>query len=148
MLISGGAWEVRLMPRTGKFRDQKFDGESPTLSNRGPELSTRVMSRNFGDDRFLSPQTRTSLSARTHKINVFRATDMAKKRKATGTAKGSSAAAEDHSKRVRLNLDSYEDVAASDDEFHIGRDKVLLDETPREKRSRKIREEGTCTVGF
>ncbi|KAF2151214.1 hypothetical protein K461DRAFT_287087 [Myriangium duriaei CBS 260.36] len=68
---------------------------------------------------------------------------MARKRKATGAAKGRSAPGEDFNKRVRLNVDSYEDVAGSDDDFHIGRDKVLLGETPADKRlrGRKEREE-------
>ncbi|KAG8626096.1 hypothetical protein KVT40_006497 [Elsinoe batatas] len=66
---------------------------------------------------------------------------MAKKRKAPGSSKRKDVPEENFSKRVRLNVDSYEDVAGSDDEFHIGRDKVLLDETPGQKRSRKVAEE-------
>ncbi|KAF2223095.1 Sas10 C-terminal domain-containing protein [Elsinoe ampelina] len=66
---------------------------------------------------------------------------MAKKRKAPGSSKRKDFPEENFNKRVRLNVDSYEDVAGSDDEFHIGRDKVLLDEDPRQKRSRKVAEE-------
>ncbi|GAM82080.1 hypothetical protein ANO11243_000590 [Dothideomycetidae sp. 11243] len=66
---------------------------------------------------------------------------MAKKRKAPGAAKGNSAPGEDFNKRVRLNVNSYEDVAGSDDDFHIARDKILLEEAPAEKRSRRIREQ-------
>ncbi|TKX22379.1 Sas10 C-terminal domain-containing protein [Elsinoe australis] len=65
---------------------------------------------------------------------------MAKKRKAPGSSKSKAAPDEDFNKRVRLNVDSYEDVAGSDDEFQIGRDKVLLDEAPADKRARKLRE--------
>ena len=67
---------------------------------------------------------------------------MAKKRKAPGAAKEKATENEDHNKRVRLNVNSYEDVADSDDEFHIARDKVLLEEAPAQKRSRKIQEQG------
>ncbi|KAF4556995.1 Sas10 C-terminal domain-containing protein [Elsinoe fawcettii] len=66
---------------------------------------------------------------------------MAKKRKAPSGARGKSAPEEDFNKRVRLDVDSYEDVAGSDDDFHIGRDKVLLEETPGQKRSRRVQEE-------
>ncbi|PNS19892.1 hypothetical protein CAC42_7859 [Sphaceloma murrayae] len=64
---------------------------------------------------------------------------MAKKRKAPGSSKAKPA--EDFNKRVRLNVNSYEDVAGSDDEFQIGRDEVLLGESTADKRSRKLREE-------
>ena len=39
-------------------------------------------------------------------------------------------------------ITTYEDVADSEDEFHINRDKVLLDEGPDAKRRRKWQEEG------
>ena len=42
----------------------------------------------------------------------------------------------------RLIVNSYEDVADSEDEFHINRDKVLLQEGPVQKRQRIAREEG------
>ena len=66
---------------------------------------------------------------------------MAKKRKAASrVAPEQSGPAMDigHSrKRIR----TYEDVADSDDDFHINRDKVLLDEEPDTKRRRKWQEE-------
>jgi len=37
---------------------------------------------------------------------------------------------------------SYEDVADSGDEFHINRDKILLDDGPDAKRRKKWEEEG------
>lgn len=48
-----------------------------------------------------------------------------------------------------LKITTYEDVADSEDEFHINRDKILLDERPEAKRRRKWQEEGmtgTCLV--
>jgi len=39
-------------------------------------------------------------------------------------------------------LRTYEDVADAEDEFHINRDKVLLDEGPDAKRQRKWAEQG------
>ena len=40
------------------------------------------------------------------------------------------------------NISTYEDVADSEDEFHIQRDKVMLDDGPQAKRQRKYVEEG------
>ena len=40
------------------------------------------------------------------------------------------------------NISTYEDVADSEDEFHIQRDKVMLDDGPQVKRQRKYAEEG------
>lgn len=37
---------------------------------------------------------------------------------------------------------TYEDLADSEDEFHIGRDKVMLDDEPDVKRRKKWQEEG------
>ena len=37
---------------------------------------------------------------------------------------------------------TYEDVADSEDEFHINRDKILLDDGPDAKRRKKWEEEG------
>lgn len=39
-------------------------------------------------------------------------------------------------------ITTYEDVADSEDDFHIQRDKILLDEGPDAKRRRKWAEEG------
>lgn len=42
----------------------------------------------------------------------------------------------------KLRVNTYEDVADSEDEFHINRDKILLEEGPAQKRQRRTREEG------
>lgn len=44
----------------------------------------------------------------------------------------------------RRTIKTYTDVADSEDEFFINRDKVLLDESPVQKKRRKIAEEGMC----
>nr|OQO03746.1 hypothetical protein B0A51_18085 [Rachicladosporium sp. CCFEE 5018] len=64
---------------------------------------------------------------------------MAKKRKNNSRgdeAAGPSLDAGQSRKRIR----TYEDVADSDDEFHLNQDKVLLDEQPEVKRRRKLQE--------
>ncbi|KAH7095989.1 Sas10 C-terminal domain-containing protein [Paraphoma chrysanthemicola] len=64
---------------------------------------------------------------------------MGKKRKAGSRAYGEpKAPKEDDSK---LAISTWEDVADSEDEFHINRDKVLLDEEPAAKKLRKWQEE-------
>jgi len=67
---------------------------------------------------------------------------MAKKRKAGGQPKTPQKSEENPNKRVRMNVNSYEDVAGSDDDFYINRDKVLLGETPDAKRKRQWHEKG------
>ncbi|KAI4112744.1 MAG: hypothetical protein LQ345_006152 [Seirophora villosa] len=66
---------------------------------------------------------------------------MPNKRKASShkpSTAGRSRAPEDRSK---LTINTYEDVADSEDEFFINRDKILLDEGPQQKKRRKIEEE-------
>jgi len=41
-----------------------------------------------------------------------------------------------------MAINTWEDVADSEDEFHMNRDKILLDEGPAAKKMRKYREEG------
>ena len=41
-----------------------------------------------------------------------------------------------------LRINTFEDVADSEDEFHVNRDKILLDEAPALKKQRRMREEG------
>lgn len=41
-----------------------------------------------------------------------------------------------------MRINTFEDVADSEDEFHMNRDKILLDEGPAAKRMRKYQEEG------
>ncbi|EMD91438.1 hypothetical protein COCC4DRAFT_37475 [Bipolaris maydis ATCC 48331] len=64
---------------------------------------------------------------------------MAKKRKAGGGASGASKAPKEEDSRMRIN--TFEDVADSEDEFHMNRDKVLLDEGPAAKKMRRYQEE-------
>lgn len=71
---------------------------------------------------------------------------MAKKRKASAAAAAPQAAPDASDKRIRMRVDTYEDVAGSDDEFHMNRDKVLLDDGPDAKRRRKWQEQGK-TIG-
>ena len=65
---------------------------------------------------------------------------MAKKRKAGGQPLGQPRTDEVVNTKLRIN--TYEDVADSEDEFHTSRDKILLDEGPAQKRQRKLREDG------
>lgn len=73
------------------------------------------------------------------------ALEMGKKRKAGGRSDGQSKAPKDNEK-TKMTVTTFEDVADSEDEFHINRDKILLDEGPVAKRLRKWKEEGTETV--
>lgn len=66
--------------------------------------------------------------------------NMAKKRKAGGRAYGDPKAAKKDDSKLAIN--SWEDVADSEDEFLLNREKVLLDEGPAAKRMRKYQEEG------
>ncbi|KAF2002777.1 hypothetical protein P154DRAFT_487636 [Amniculicola lignicola CBS 123094] len=59
---------------------------------------------------------------------------MAKKRKA-GRSGGEPKEPREEDSKVRVN--TFEDVADSEDEFHMNRDKILLDEGPTAKRLRK-----------
>lgn len=65
---------------------------------------------------------------------------MAKKRKAGGRASGQPKKPKDEDSKLAIS--TWEDVADSEDEFHINRDKILLDEGPAAKRLRKWQEEG------
>lgn len=67
---------------------------------------------------------------------------MGKKRKSSSQKPGRQSAdapSKDYSTRT---INTYEDVADSEDEFFINRDKVLLDESPVQKKRRKVEEEG------
>ena len=67
---------------------------------------------------------------------------MGKKRKAYGRPFGREKPRESNDADSKLRINTYEDVADSEDEFHINRDKILLEEGPAQKRQRKIEEEG------
>ncbi|KAK5132914.1 hypothetical protein LTR08_008360 [Meristemomyces frigidus] len=72
--------------------------------------------------------------------NTANASSMAKRKRSSRPAeepKGPNMDVGDSKKRIR----DYEDVADSDDEFHIQRDKVMLDEAPDVKRRRKVQEQ-------
>lgn len=72
---------------------------------------------------------------------------MAKKRKASGRHDASQNADVIDPKGGRMGpITTYEDVADSEDEFHINRDKVMLDDGPDAKRQRKWQEEGISTL--
>ncbi|KAH8727612.1 Sas10 C-terminal domain-containing protein [Phaeosphaeriaceae sp. PMI808] len=64
---------------------------------------------------------------------------MGKKRKAGGRAYGEPKAPKEEDSKLAIN--TWEDVADSEDEFHIHRDKVLLDEGPAAKKLRKWQEQ-------
>lgn len=68
---------------------------------------------------------------------------MAKKRKASarGNATEETPGFEPKGGKHRA-ITTYEDVADSEDEFHINRDKVMLDDGPDAKRRRKWEDEG------
>lgn len=67
---------------------------------------------------------------------------MAGKRKKSGRG-GPSGPKEFNEKDAKIgNISTFEDVADSEDEFHIQRDKVMLDDGPQAKRQRKYAEEG------
>lgn len=68
------------------------------------------------------------------------------KRKAGGRPFGQDALDKTSKDESRLRIDTYEDVADSEDEFHLGRDKILLEEGPVQKRQRKLREDGESKI--
>jgi U3 small nucleolar RNA-associated protein 3 len=70
---------------------------------------------------------------------------MAKKRKASGRAAEPQEPREEDSK---MRITTFEDVADSEDEFHMNRDKVLLEEGPAAKRLRKWKEQGKFAAEF
>ncbi len=70
---------------------------------------------------------------------------MGKKRKAGGRPFGRDEPREFNDADSKLRINTYEDVADSEDEFHITQDKILLEEGPVQKRQRKIEEEGIAS---
>lgn len=68
---------------------------------------------------------------------------MAKKRKAAGRFANAETEIGFEKKGGKMGpITTFEDVADTEDEFHINRDKVLLDDGPGAKRRRKYAEEG------
>lgn len=71
---------------------------------------------------------------------------MGRKRKAnTSRADEAQFPDEEDSRRI---INTYEDVADSEDEFFINRDKILLEEGPNQKRQRRLQEEGIREICF
>ena len=66
---------------------------------------------------------------------------MAKKRKAGGQPFGNKDSEIAVNGKSKLVINDWQDVADSEDEFHINRDKILLEEGPAQKRRRKAQEE-------
>ena len=67
---------------------------------------------------------------------------MGKKRKANGQTINDSVSKKSSASNSKIHVNTFEDVADSEDEFIINRDKVLLEEGPLQKRQRRAREEG------
>jgi len=73
---------------------------------------------------------------------------MAKKRKGSGRG-GPSEPKEFDEKDAKLGpITTYEDLADEEDDFHINRDKVMLDDGPDAKRQRKWAEQGMWKLYF
>lgn len=78
------------------------------------------------------------------KPHQFNPDTMAKKRKASARSAPADEADIFEAKGGRMGpITTFEDVADSEDEFHINRDKVMLDDGPDAKRRREWQEEGT-----
>ena len=67
---------------------------------------------------------------------------MGGKRKASGRTFSRDEPRELNDADSKLGINTYEDVADSEDEFYINRDKILLEEGPTQKRQRRIQEDG------
>lgn len=67
---------------------------------------------------------------------------MGKKRKAGGRPFGHERSNHIPEGDSKLRINTYEDVANSEDEFFINQDKILLEEGPAQKKQRKTQEEG------
>lgn len=71
---------------------------------------------------------------------------MGKKRKAGGRPFGQDKSNDVSEKSSKLQVNTYQDVANSEDEFFINRDKILLEEGPAQKRQRQAQEDGTRCI--
>lgn len=81
----------------------------------------------------------STIFQRTQATNI-----MAKKRKASGPPAVEDTPAGWNERGGKLGpINTFEDVADSEDEFHINRDNILLEDGPDTKRIRKWQEEGT-----
>ena len=87
-------------------------------------------------------QSRSTISRGKSVERCILISKMGKKRKVGGPSfakTNNGIELEDNSK---LRIDTYDDVADSEDDFHINRDKILFEEGPAQKRQRKAREQG------
>ena len=108
------------------------------LSSTGGDLPTPAAKPRFPAEK-KSPAT-FATDKHTPQHNAALIAAMARKRKAGGGASRAPKAPKEEDSRMRIN--TFEDVADSEDEFHMNRDKILLDEGPAAKRMRKYQEEG------
>ena len=67
---------------------------------------------------------------------------MGKKRKASSGVTDPPAERGVDPKDAKLNINSFRDVADSEDEFHLNQDEILLGDGPDEKRRKQWREDG------
>lgn len=67
---------------------------------------------------------------------------MAQKKRTGGRPFGQRSQRETYPQESELTIATYEDVANSEDEFDINRDKILLEDGPARKRQRTIPETG------
>jgi U3 small nucleolar RNA-associated protein 3 len=67
---------------------------------------------------------------------------MGKKRKAGGQPFGHGDSENTANENSTLRINDWQDVADSEDEFHINQDKIFLEEGPAQKRQRKAQEAG------
>jgi len=72
---------------------------------------------------------------------------MGKKRKASGKAAAPATTDGWNETGGKMGpIESYADIADSEDDFHIERDMMMLDEGPDAKRRRKLEEEGRLAL--
>ena len=69
---------------------------------------------------------------------------MANKRRASALAGRQSSGRYEEPQNIRVS--TFEDIADSEDEFYINRDKISFDEGPAQKKQRKGKEEGMFTL--
>ena len=68
---------------------------------------------------------------------------MGKKRKTSGRPNAAEGTTEFNERGGRMRpISTYEDVADSEDEFHMNRDKIMLDDGPDAKRRKKWQQDG------
>lgn len=67
---------------------------------------------------------------------------MGRKRKAGGPSSAHGEPADITQEKALLRINTYKDVADSEDDFFDNQDKILLDEGPAQKRQRKAQEDG------